>query len=139
MEILNRILEGYLQAYTSLEQMNQAKLLLGAKFAYNNSRNSSTRISPFKALYKYDLDLQIDVEDAVFKREILATRERILRLYKLQERLREQLLESQERQAKYYNQRHQPMLFRQKDLVKLSTRNLRLKNKKLQPRQVRPF
>ena len=31
------------------------------------------------------------------------------------------------------------MLFKRKDLVKLSTRNLRLKNKKLQPRWVGPF
>ena len=36
-EILNRILENHLQAYTSLEQMNWAKLLQSAEFAYNNS------------------------------------------------------------------------------------------------------
>ena len=36
-EILNQILENYLRAYTSLEQMNWAKLLPSAEFAYNNS------------------------------------------------------------------------------------------------------
>ncbi len=36
-EILNRILENYLRAYTNLEQMNWARLLPSAKFAYNNS------------------------------------------------------------------------------------------------------
>src|SRR6202035_1121300 len=55
------------------------------------------------------------------------------------EYLREQLLQSQERQAKYYNQRHQPKLFKRGDLVKLSTKNLRLKNKKLQPRWIGPL
>jgi hypothetical protein len=62
-EILNRILENYLRAYTSLEQMNWAKLLPAAEFAYNNSRNSTTKISPFKALYGYDPELRFDVAD----------------------------------------------------------------------------
>jgi hypothetical protein len=35
-EILNRILENYLRAYTSLEQMNWAKLLPAAEFAYKS-------------------------------------------------------------------------------------------------------
>src|SRR3981189_2529247 len=33
-EILNRILENYLRAYMSLEQMNWAKLLRSAEYAY---------------------------------------------------------------------------------------------------------
>ena len=61
---------------------------------------------------------------------------RIIRLYKLRERLKEQLLQSQEHQAKYYNQRHIPKLFKRRALVKLSTRNLRLKDKKLQPKWI---
>ena len=63
-EILNRILEGYLRAYTSLEQMNWAKLLPSAEFAYNNSRNSSTKITPFRALYGYDPELRVDLTSA---------------------------------------------------------------------------
>src|SRR6202035_4800660 len=140
-EILNRILENYLRAYTSLEQMNWVKLLPSAEFTYNNSRNSSTQITPFKALYGYDPELRIDinVEDNIKSGEAPAARERILRLYELRERLKEELLESQERQAKYYNQRHQPKLFKRGDLVKLSTRTLRLKDKKLQPRWIGPL
>ena len=46
-EILNRILENYLRAYTSLEQINWSRLLAGAKYAYNNSRSSSTKITLF--------------------------------------------------------------------------------------------
>jgi hypothetical protein len=56
-EILNQILKGYLRAYTSLEQLNWAKLLLSAEYTYNNSRSSSTKITPFKALYGYDPEL----------------------------------------------------------------------------------
>ena len=60
-EILNRTLENYLRAYTSLEQINWAKLLPSAKFVYNNSRSSSTKISPFMALFGYNLELKIDL------------------------------------------------------------------------------
>ncbi len=138
-EILNRILKNYLQAYTNLEQMNWAKLLPSAEFTYNNSRSSTTKITPFMALYGYNPELRFDIEDTATKGETPAARDRILRLKELRDRLKEELLKSQERQAKYYNQRHQPKLFKQGNLVKLSTRNLRLKYKKLQPRWIGPF
>ena len=140
-EILNRVLEGYLRAYTSLECMNWARLLPSAEYAYNNSRSSSTKITPFKALYGYDPELRIDLstEDSTDTGGVPAARDRIIRLSQLRETLRNQLLLSQERQAKYYNQRHLPKQFKRGNLVKLSTRNLRLRDKKLQPRWVGPF
>ena len=101
-------------------------------------------MTPFQALYGYDPDLRIDIDipstvDSAIKGEAPAAHERIRRLNDLRERLKEQLLQSQERQAKYYNQRHIPKLFQQGSLVKLSTRNLRLKDKKLQPRWIGPL
>ena len=95
-EILNRILENYLRAYTSLEQMNWAKLLQSAEYTYNNSRNSSTKITPFKALYGYDPELRFDVEDATTQGEAPAARDRILQLQELRDRLKEELIQSQE-------------------------------------------
>ena len=83
------------------------------------------------ALYGYNPELRFDVEDAATKGETPAAHDRILRLHELRDRLREELLKSQERQAKYYNQRHQPKLFKRGSLIKLSTQNLQLKNKKL--------
>ena len=71
-EILNRILENYLQAYTSLEQMNQAKLLRSAEYTYNNSWSSTTKTTPFMALYGYNLELRFDIRDATTKGEVLA-------------------------------------------------------------------
>jgi len=136
-EILNRILGNYLRAYTSLEQMNWARLIPSAEFTYNNSRSSSTGLTPFRALYGYDPELRVDItsaEDSTSKGEAPAAHDRITRLTELRSRLKEYLLQSQERQAKYYNQRHQPKLFKRGNLVKLSTRNIRLKDKKLQPR-----
>ena len=72
MEILNWILENYLHAYTSLEQMNWAKLLPSAEFAYNNSWSLSTKITPFMALYSYNPELRINVADTITKGEVLA-------------------------------------------------------------------
>jgi hypothetical protein len=138
-EILNRILEGYLRSYTDLEQMNWAKLLPAAEYAYNNSWNATTKTTPFKALYGYDPELRFNVEDNINKGEIPAAQDRVTRLHDLRNKLREELLSSQERQARYYNQRHQPRLFKRGALVKLSTRNLKLKDKKLQPKWIGPF
>ena len=112
-------------------------LLPSAKYAYNNSRSSSTNTTPFIALYSYYLELRFDIEDTVTKGEIPAAKDRVSRLQDLRARLTEELLKSQERQAKYYNQRHLPKQFKRNDLVKLSTKNLKLKDKKLQPRWIR--
>src|SRR5438045_722514 len=93
-EILNRILENYLRAYTNLEQMNWAKLLPSAKFIYNNSQSSTTKITPFIALYGYNPELRFDVEDTATKGETPAARDRILRLKELRDKLKKELLKS---------------------------------------------
>jgi transposase InsO family protein len=138
-EILNRILEGYLRSYTNLEQMNWSKLLPAAEFAYNNSWSSSTKTTPFKALYGYDPELRFNVEDNANRGEAPAAHERVKTLQELRDKLRDELLHSQERQAKYYNKRHEPKLFKRGEFVKLSTRNLKLKDKKLQQRWIGPL
>ena len=75
--------------------MNWARLLPSTKFAYNNSRNSSTKITPFQALYGYNPELQIDItsaKDTARKGEAPAAHDRITCLTELQEYLRDQLL-----------------------------------------------
>ena len=52
--------------------MNWAKLLPSAEFVYNNSRSSSTKITPFMALYDYNLELRVNVVDTITTGEILA-------------------------------------------------------------------
>ena len=101
--------------------------------------NHTTRMSPFKALYGYDPEFHVDIADDVPEGEIPAAKNRIQRLHELRQGLREQLARAQERQIKYYNKRHMPKNFKRGSLVKLSTRNLKLKDKKLQPRFIGPF
>ena len=119
--------------------MNWANLLPTAAFAYNNSYNHSLQMTPFKCVFGYDPELRIDVADDVPAGEIPSARERVQRLYELREQLQEHVIKAQEHQAKYYNQKHKPMEFKRGQLVKLSTRNLKLKNKKLAPRWIGPF
>ena len=140
-EILNKILENYLRAFTNLEQMNWAKLLPTATFAYNNSFNHTLGMSPFKAMYGYDPDFRVDIADDILGEGINtpAAKDRVKKLHELRETLRDQWVKAQERQEKYYNQRHAAMEFKRGNLVKLSTRNLKLKDKKLQPRYIGPL
>ena len=75
--------------------MDWAKLLPSAEFAYNNSRNVSTRMSPFKALYGYDPDLWTTLrtelrtdtspEDSASRGKVLAAYNRITRLTELRQ------------------------------------------------------
>ena len=66
-------------------------------------------------------------------------RARIERLHELRDKLRTHLAEANERMTKYYNQQHVPKQFKKGQLIKLSTKNLRLKNAKLAPRWIGPF
>ena len=60
--------------------MNWTKLLPSVEFAYNNSQSSSTKITPFMALYGYNPKLRIDVADTITTREAPAARQRIVQL-----------------------------------------------------------
>ena len=138
-EALNRIIEDYLRAYTSEDQTVWAKLLPLAQFAYNNSRNHTTQMSPNRLLHGFDCEIRIDVADNVIERRIPAAKDRVEKLHKLRQELRLRLVEAQERMATYYNTRHVPKQFKIGDLVKLSTKNLKLKCRKLSPRWIGPF
>lgn len=74
--------------------MNWAKLLPSAEYAYNNSCSSSTKITPFIALYGYDPELRIDIGDTVTKGEAPGARDQIVRLQELRDRLQEELLKN---------------------------------------------
>jgi transposase InsO family protein len=138
-EALNRIIEDYLRAYTSEDQTVWAKLLPLAQFAYNNSRNHTTRMSPNRLLHGFDCEIRIDVADNVIERRIPAAKDRVEKLHQLRQELRVRLVEAQERMASYYNARHVSKQFKIGDLVKLSTKNLKLKCRKLSPRWIGPF
>jgi len=96
-------------------------------------------MSPNRLLHGFDCEIRIDVADNVIERRIPAAKDRVEKLHKLRQELRLRLVEAQERMATYYNARHVPKQFKIGDLVKLSTKNLKLKCRKLSPRWIGPF
>ena len=50
-EILNQILEQYLQTFCNYHQDDWLELLPFAEFSYNNSTNASMKMTPFYASY----------------------------------------------------------------------------------------
>ena len=53
--MINRILEECLRSLISFNQVNWAKCLSAAKFAYNNSFHTSINASPFQLVYGKNL------------------------------------------------------------------------------------
>jgi len=50
-ERINQVIESYLRSYCNYEQNDWASMLAMAEYAYNNSKHSATKISPFYANY----------------------------------------------------------------------------------------
>ncbi|RMZ75256.1 hypothetical protein DV738_g5567, partial [Chaetothyriales sp. CBS 135597] len=59
----NQILEHYLRCYASHWQDDWAEMLPQAKFVYNSARHVSTGMLPFKALYRYEPQVDNIVKD----------------------------------------------------------------------------
>ncbi|TID16590.1 hypothetical protein E6O75_ATG11708 [Venturia nashicola] len=137
----NQTIQEYLRAFCSENQGAWAKLLPVAEFAYNNSKHSSTGISPFMAMYGYNPEIHFNPEERPEGREVPAAKDRIEGLYLLRSKLAVRWQEATEAQSSYYNKKHKPMQFNKGDLVLVSTKNLRLKtpSKKLSQRMMGPF
>lgn len=53
-------MEAYFQAFVNFEQNNRVKLLLMAKFTYNNTKNTSTSYTCFKLNCSYQPNVFIE-------------------------------------------------------------------------------
>jgi len=93
------------------------------------------------ALMGYHPAIRTNIEDDIIKGGIPAAKDRIKRLEEQREKARDHWQHAVDSQAKYYNNKHQPLILKRNDLVGLSTKNLRLKgvNRKLAPKYIRPF
>ena len=128
-----------MQAYTSEDQTVWAKLLPLAQFAFNNSCNHITQMSLNQLLHGFNCKICIYVVDNVTERRIPAAKDHVEKLHQLHQELHLRLVEAQKQMATYYNACHVPKQFKVRDLVKLSTKNLKLKCRKLSPCWVGPF
>lgn len=140
-ERMNQTLEQYLRKFIDNEQILWAKLLSSAEYCCNNAPSATTAISPFFALMGYNPDFHIRSEDVSISGEVPAASCRVEKLKTLREELEKHWQSAVASQVKHYNAKHQPREYKFRDLVLLSTKNLKLKmpSKKLSPRFIGPF
>jgi hypothetical protein len=137
----NQTLEAYLRCYVNHRQDDWVRLLPSAEFAYNNSVNASTGMTPFGICYRWKPSLRInpDAGDDVIEGEAPDAR-RVAEEIDIEESTK--LWQStQEASRKYYNQKHKAKSYAVGDEVRLSTQHIKLRkpSKKLTEKFVGPF
>lgn len=140
-EAVNQILERYLRCFVDEQQANWHTLLVQAEYACNNSRNTTTGMSPFLAMLGYHPELSLDNDQEPYSGEIIGVRERLRKLEALREQLKEHWRLAVESRTKQYDKNHVEMEFKVGQLVMLSTKNFHFKATlgKLAPRYIGPF
>jgi hypothetical protein len=138
-ERMNQIIECYLRCYTGNNEVIWPKLLPQAFYAMNSAVNSTTGFSPFETLYGFKPEFRLFVEDHLTLKGVPAIQDRIQKLDSLRESLAEQWQTANEKYAAHYNKTHKPMSFKIGQAVMLTTRNLRLRYRKLAPKYIGPF
>lgn len=101
-----------------------------AEFTYNNSTHATTGVSSFEALYGYHPRM-VEYVEGRNPIKVQGVKERLQRLEQVRKAMRRHWAQAVEAQKKGYNKRHTPIEFRPGDIVGLSTKNFRFKNRKL--------
>jgi hypothetical protein len=145
-ERMNRMLHEYLRAYISTSHNDWDVRLPMAQFAHNNSHCKSIGTTPNYLLMGYHpkTPLMVDVDPALHDDPHLTKKERARALVSAMERdmaaAKKSLQQAADRMKAQYDKHHQPLLLRNKQLVLLSTKNLRIPGcSKYLPRFVGPF
>ena len=136
----NSTIEQYLRAYVNYEQDDWVSLLASAEFAYNNAVQSSTKVSPFYAMYGYNP--RMSFEDKPDSRSISQPAEdHALHLREVMKAMKDELIRSQARQQKYHNKHTKEVSFEVGEKVWLNRKNIRTKrpSTKLDWKMIGPF
>jgi hypothetical protein len=102
-ERYNATLEAYLRAYINYDQDNWVEYLPLAEYAYNSSKHSSTKTTPFEANIGYTPAPYGEATNP--KKLDNKADKRTSRVKKLQEQLRKDLIFLQSRMEYYYNKK----------------------------------
>jgi len=138
-ERINQVIESYLRSYCNYEQNDWASMLAMAEYAYNNSKHSSTKISPFYANYGFEPRTTWPTE--------IQFRNPASELYghymtSIHTKLKGRLSEATELMKKNYNKKRKSIRpFKKGELVMLNGQNIRAKHrcKKLEDKMFGPF
>jgi len=138
-ERLNQVIEVYLRSHCNYAQIDWAEMLAMVEFAYNNSKHSTTKITPFYANYGY--------EPRTYWPTDIQFRNPVSQMYghymtAVHKRLSDQLETVYDSLAKYYNKKRQSIeRFEKGELVMLNGQNIRSKGRcrKLDDKMYGPF
>ena len=137
-EALNQVLEQYLRIFCSYHQDDWVDLLPFAEFSYNNSVNTSTKMTPFYAEYgQHPCLIWLSIQD-----KCVAGNEYVDNLEKLREELRQNLTDARERMRKFYDRKREPQPdFKVGDKVLLNAKHIQTlrPSKKLDHRMRGPW
>jgi len=136
---INQVIESCLRSYCNYEQNDWASMLAMAKYAYNNSKHSATKISPFYANYGFEPRTLWPTE--------IQFRNPASELYghyvtSIHTKLKERLSEATESMEKNYNKKRKSIQpFKKGELLLLNGRNIQAKHRcrKLEDKMFRPF
>jgi len=126
-ERINQVIEAYLRSYCNYEQNDWAEMLSMAEFAYNNSKHSATKISPFYANYGYEprtnwpTDIQFKNPSSEMYGHYMT---------EVHKKLSTQLENTRSLMAKYYDRKRRSIeSFKKGELVMLNGKNMRSKGR----------
>lgn len=115
--MVNRTLEQYLRCLTHEQPKQWVKWVAWAKYSYNTSTHSSTKISPFEVVYGLPppnlLSYVLGITNVQAMDVLLRTRDDILR------DLRHHLTPARDRMKSHADQHHRDVVFEVGDYVYL--------------------
>jgi len=138
-ERTNQVLEGYLRNFVNYDQNDWYQMLRLAEYAYNNSKASAHKFTPFFANYGFHPQTEwIKEREAQNPGATMYTHW----MKTVQENARTTLEQTREAMKKYYNQKAPPQPdIETGDLVMLNAKNIKSKRptRKFTPRLYGPF
>ena len=142
----NRTLEQMLRIFVNYKQNDWDQHLIAAEFAYNNSKQASTGMSPFYlATGQNPFTPASLLCSSAIESNVHSTNEFLEHMSTLIKIASENLSEAQQRQSQYANTKRREEVFQVGDKVLLSAKNISLDTqarrptKKLQPRYIGPY
>jgi hypothetical protein len=142
-ERVNQTLETYLRHFSNFQQDDWTDLLPMAEYAYNTAVSEATKVSPFFANYGFNPETQWAEESDPSEMEWSnpASEKLLVRFQKIWSYLQDNIVDAQQRMAKYYNQKAQKQpMFKTGDLVMVNMKNMKTKrpSKKLDHKKLGP-
>jgi len=135
----NQTVEAYLRAYCNDWKNDWVRKLGTAEFSYNNSKHSTTGMSPFMAESGYNPTIPAQVGVSKKAVDVPSAKERIVDLIKARVILQRNWSAASANQVKHYDKLHIDKSFKLNEWVLLSSKNIRFRAGKLAPKYIGPF